>query len=354
MSTYALLKPLLFSMDPARAHVFAMAGLGALEHVGPIRSLVGSAFGGFDARLEVRKMGLVFPSPLGLAGGFDKNAERPRALAALGFGHIELGTVTAEPQIANPSPNLFRLPADRALVNRLGFPNEGAAKVASRIAKVRGSIAVPIGVSIGKSRSVPLDPIQGALDDYLTSYRHVRPVADFVVLNVSSPNTKNLRAMQAKDVARRLFEVLRDEDAKHAKSVPLLVKIAPDLDDEAIGAVCEVAKEAGLAGVIATNTTISREDLATPRDELGRIGDGGLSGKPLFPRALSVVKRVREVLGPEPCVIGVGGIDSTECARAMLHAGADLLQVYTGFIYRGPTLPRDIARGLASVQITRV
>jgi dihydroorotate dehydrogenase len=337
---YALLRPVLFALDPARAHALAMLALGPVEHLAPVRALVRAALRAPDARLEVRKMGLVFPGPVGLAGGFDKNAERARALASLGFGHVELGTVTAQAQEANPAPNLFRLPADRALVNRLGFPNEGASRVAVRIGKRKAGIGVPVGISIGKSRSVPVDR---ALDDYLASFRAVRPVADFVVVNVSSPNTKDLRAMQAADVARELFAALRKEDA----TVPLLVKIAPDLTDDAIDALCDVAMEAGLSGVVATNTTIAREGLATSRDVVEAIGAGGLSGPPLAARALSVVTRVRARVGAEACVIGVGGIDSADSALAMLRAGADLVQLYTGFVYRGPSLPRAIARGLS-------
>lgn len=342
---YSLLRPMLFAMDPAQSHALAMAALGPVEHVGLLRAAIAGAVVARDPRLTVRKMGLVFPSPLGVAGGFDKNADRARALTALGFGHIELGTVTAEAQAPNPAPNLFRLPADRALVNRLGFPNEGAARVAARIAQRKASIGTPIGISIGKSRSVALDATDGyarALADYVTSLRAVRAVADFIVVNVSSPNTKDLRAMQAADVARPLFAALMNE----TRGIPLLVKIAPDLEDDAIDALCDAAKEAGLAGVVATNTTIAREGLATSRAEIERIGAGGLSGWPLFPRALSVVKRVRTRLGEEACVIGVGGIDSTERALAMMQAGADLIQVYTGFIYEGPMLPRTIARGL--------
>lgn len=336
---YALIRPVLFALPPARAHALATAALGPVEHFAPLRRAVRSLMAVRDPRLEVRKMGLVFPTPVGLAGGFDKDAERPRALAALGFGHLELGTVTAEAQAANPAPNLFRLPRDRALVNRLGFPNEGAAKIALRIAERKGEIGVPVGVSIGKSRSVA---VERALPDYVASFRAVVPVADFVVVNVSSPNTKDLRAMQAADVARELFAALRKENAK----VPLLVKIAPDLADEAIDAICDVAMEAGLEGVVATNTTISREGLATPRARIDAIGAGGLSGKPLAARALAVVKRVRARIGQGPCVIGVGGIDSTEGALAMMRVGADLVQLYTGFVYRGPTVARGIARGL--------
>lgn len=348
---YSLLRPLLFALDPARAHTVAMAALAPVEHLGPLRQLLRGALRPADPRLVVRTMGLEFPTPVGLAAGLDKNADRARAFASLGFGHVELGTVTAQAQGPNPPPNLFRLPADRALVNRLGFPNEGAAHVAARVGARRAGVTVPIGMSIGKSRSVPLEPLAGVLDDYRASYRAVRDVADFVVVNVSSPNTKDLRAMQAADVARPLFDALMEESSRGraadgGKALPLLVKIAPDLADDAIDAIVDEAKRAGLAGVVATNTTISRAGLATPSDVVEAIGAGGLSGKPLFARALSVVKRVRARLGPAATVIGVGGIDSAETALAMLRVGADLVQVYTGFIYQGPFLPRAIAQGL--------
>lgn len=343
---YALLRPLLFSLDPATAHSVAMAALAPLEHVGPLRALVRGALAVRDRRLEVRKMGLVFPTPIGVAAGLDKNGQRARALAALGFGHVELGTVTAEAQGPNPLPNLFRLPADKALVNRLGFPNAGAKEVGARVLARKGGCGVPVGMSIGKSRSVPLEPLDGALEDYVASFEAVRPAADFVVVNISSPNTKDLRALQAADMARHLFEALMRRTQDGGKRMPLLVKIAPDLPDESVDAICAEAERAGLAGVVATNTTISREGLATSATEIERIGAGGLSGLPLRARSLAVVKRARERLGPDACVIGVGGVNGTESALEMLRAGADLVQAYTGFIYEGPLLPRTILRGL--------
>lgn len=339
---YALLRPILFSFEPARAHAVAMSSLAPVEHVAPLRALVRSAVSFHDPRLEVRKMGLVFPNPIGVAAGLDKNGERARALEALGFGHVELGTVTAEPQGPNPAPNLFRLPADRALVNRLGFPNEGAKKVGARVLERKAGMRVPVGISIGKSRSVPLEPLDAALEDYVTSFEAIRSAADFVVVNISSPNTKDLRALQAADMARHLFSALM----MRAAALPLLVKIAPDLSDDAVDAICVEADRAGLAGVVATNTTISRDGLATSAEDLETIGAGGLSGLPLFPRSLAVVKQARARLGPNACVIGVGGIHGTESALAMLRAGADLVQLYTSFIYEGPLLPRTITRGL--------
>jgi dihydroorotate dehydrogenase len=347
---YALLLPLLFALDPGKAHRAAMTALAPLEHSRVLRALVARVLAVRDPRLAVTTMGLTFPTPVGLAGGFDKDAERARALAALGFGHLELGTVTAEPQSANPEPNLFRLPADRALINRLGFPNRGAHEVAATIARKKGGIGVPIGVSIGKSRRVALEPSEGVLADYRASFEAVRDVADFVVINVSSPNTKDLRAMQAAEAARSLFDTLvatRGRRPGGTRSTPpLLVKIAPDLEDASIDAICDAAMDAGLEGVVATNTTISRARLSTPLEVVEACGAGGLSGPPLFARAVSVVERVRARVGSRACVIGVGGIRDAATAHQMLSSGADLVQLYTGFVYGGPLLPRRIARGL--------
>jgi dihydroorotate dehydrogenase len=336
---YALAKPFLFGLGPETAHALATVALGPLEHLAFVRALVRSRR---DPRLATRAMGLEFPTPVGLAGGFDKNAKRARALAALGFGFLELGTVTARAQEPNPRPNMFRLPADRALVNRLGFPNEGAARVAARFAPHKKDVGVPVGFSIGKSRVVEIgedaDPI---VADYTESFDAVAPVSDFVVVNVSSPNTKNLRALQGAELADALLGAL----AKRANGKPLLVKIAPDLDDADIDALCAVAEKHGLAGVVATNTTIGRDGLVTPKEDVERIGAGGLSGPPLRARAVSCVKRVRAAL-PKATIIGVGGIETGEHAREMMDAGANLVQIYTSFVYRGPFAARKIATEL--------
>jgi dihydroorotate dehydrogenase len=341
---YALaLRPLLFLLPPDVAHTLAFAALGPVEHVAAIRSVVRAIMVPHaDSRLVVRAMGLEFPMPLGLAGGFDKNARRPRALAALGFGHLELGTVTALPQDANPQPNLFRLPADRALVNRLGFPNDGAERVAERIRAVRHGVGVPIAVSIGKSRKVPADDLSAVVADYEASLEAARGAADFVVVNVSSPNTAGLRNMQARDHAATLFGAL----SARADRTRLLVKIAPDLDDAQLEDLLAVVESVGLAGVVATNTTTSREGLDTPRERVAALGAGGLSGPPLRPRALEVVKRVRARLGRKIVVIGVGGVATADDVMAFVKAGADLVQMYTGLIYEGPGVARRIARDL--------
>ncbi|MCC6556049.1 MAG: quinone-dependent dihydroorotate dehydrogenase [Polyangiaceae bacterium] len=343
---YRLLRPILFALPPHAAHALGMLALAPLEHAAPLRALVRARTAPPDPRLETRVMGLSFPSPLGIAGGFDKDARRARALAALGFGFVELGTVTALPQAPNPPPNLFRLPADRALINRLGFPNEGAAKVAARIA-ARGAAGVPIGLSIGKSRAVPLEPVEPVLADYLASFREVRKVADFVVINVSSPNTAGLRAMQGAALARALLSAIAAANAEGAPRRPLLVKVAPDLTDEELEELLAVALEVGLDGVVAANTTVRRDGLATSPAEVLAAGQGGLSGPPLRPRALAMVRRIRARLGPRAAVIGVGGVEAADHALDLVRAGADLVQLYTGFIYGGPGLPAAITRGLS-------
>lgn len=339
---YRALRPLLFQLDPADAHELATEALGPIEHLAPLRNAVRSLCAPHDPRIAVHALGLNFASPLGLAGGFDKNARRPRALAALGFGFLELGTVTARAQAPNPAPNMFRLPDDRALINRLGFPNEGADAVATRFAGT--SCGVPVGFSIGKSRVVDVEPIEGAIADYLASFAAVHPVSDFVVVNVSSPNTKNLRALQGADVARALLSALV---AANLPKKPLLVKVAPDLTDADLESLLAVVEEVGLDGVIATNTTLDRVGLRS--DAVTAAETGGLSGPPLRARALTVVRRVRARLGRKVTVIGVGGIESAHDVMSFVRAGADLVQMYTGFIYGGPGTPRRIARDLTEL-----
>jgi dihydroorotate dehydrogenase len=347
------LRPLLFLLPPDLAHAAAFVALGPLERSAALRALVRAAAAPRDPSLVVRAMGFEFAGPLGLAAGFDKDGRRPRALAALGFGHLEVGTVTAQAQAPNPQPNLFRLAADRSLVNRLGFPNDGAERVAARLRAVRAAVSaierVPIGVSIGKSRPVNVDDLDAVVADHLVSFAAVREVADFVVVNVSSPNTAGLRSMQRREHARVLLGALAARAAASTTRVPLLVKVAPDLDDAQIEELLAVIEETGLAGVVATNTTVARDGLATDAARIAAIGAGGLSGPPLRARALEVVRRVRARLGRTPVVIGVGGIEEAEHAMAFVRAGANLVQMYTGFVYGGPAAPGRIARGLAAM-----
>ena len=295
----------------------------------------------------VHAMGLTFAHPLGLAAGFDKNAVGIDGLAALGFGHVEIGTVTGEAQPGNPQPRLFRLPADHAIVNRMGFNNDGAEVVARRLAARGRPVGGPVlGVNIGKTKVVPEEE---AARDYEKSAGLLAPHADYLVVNVSSPNTPGLRDLQAVEKLEPLLTAVRRraDEVTPERRVPLLVKIAPDLSDEDVLAVGDLALAIGLDGIIATNTTISRADLATPTATVAEIGAGGLSGRPLTERAEAVLRALRQRVGPDLTLVGVGGITSVDDARRRLEAGADLLQGYTAFVYEGPLWPRRIVRGLA-------
>lgn len=339
---YSVLRPLLFTLPPHLAHALALGALAPIEHVAVLRAAVRSAARiPEDPRLEVEVMGLRFPSPIGLAAGFDKNARRIRALAALGFGHLELGTITSRAQRANPRPNLFRLPSDRALVNRLGFPNEGAQAVAARVGAARGSVHVPLGVSIGKSRAVPADAMDEVIADYSEAFDRARAVADFVVVNVSSPNTEGLRSLQGREHARALLSALKDRGGSSSR---LLVKISPDLDEVQLDALLSVVDVLSLDGVVAVNTTVARSRLRTDPARLEAMGAGGLSGAPLKPVAVATVNRVRARLGARTAIIGVGGVECADDAIALLRAGANLVQLYTALVYQGPFVAARIGR----------
>jgi dihydroorotate dehydrogenase len=295
-----------------------------------------------DPVLRVRALGLDFPGPLGLAAGFDKDARGAAALGALGFGFVEVGTVTAHAQPGNPKPRLFRLMADRAIVNRMGFNNHGAAAAAARLRKRHGDVIT--GVNIGKSRVVPEDE---AIADYVASARAVAGVADYVVVNVSSPNTPGLRDLQAVDRLKPLLTAVR-ETLDAAGGVPLLVKIAPDLADEDVDAIADLAVSLRLDGIIATNTTISRDGLTAPAAQVAAAGAGGLSGPPLRERSMAVLRRLRARAGDQLTLIAAGGIETADDAWERLVAGATLLQAYTGFVYGGPFWPHRINAGLAA------
>ena len=294
-------------------------------------------------------MGIEFPHAFGLAAGFDKDARAVLPLLALGFGHIEVGTVTARPQPGNPRPRLFRLVADRAIVNRMGFNNDGAEIVAGRLAAIRrtgrGRDAV-IGVNIGKTKAVPPS---GAVADYVASTRHLATYASYLVVNVSSPNTPGLRDLQAtEELAPLLTAVRAAADASTTRRVPLLVKIAPDLADTDVEAVADLAVELGLDGIIATNTTIERpESLQTPRAAVAAAGAGGLSGPVLAQRSTDVLRALRARVEDRLALVSVGGVVSGADARSRLDAGADLVQGYTALVYEGPMWPRRISRAIA-------
>ena len=332
--------------DPESAHHAAFTAIKAARPVLAPRGRRVRA-----AASPVHAMGLTFPGVLGLAAGFDKNAIGIDALAALGFSFVEIGTVTGEPQHGNPRPRLFRLPQDRAIVNRMGFNNDGAEAVAARLERRRRALghrsrgAIPVlGINIGKTKVVAEED---AIGDYEKSTRLLAPYADYLVVNVSSPNTPGLRDLQAVTKLRPLLVAVRQAaDGVTETRVPLLVKIAPDLSDDDVLAVADLALELGLDGIVATNTTISRTELTTADDAVEAVGAGGVSGAPLTVRADAVMRLLRERVGPDLTLIGVGGISSAEDARARLAAGATLLQGYTGFVYGGPAWPARVQREL--------
>ncbi|PZS34907.1 MAG: dihydroorotate dehydrogenase (quinone) [Pseudonocardiales bacterium] len=296
-----------------------------------------------DPGLRIRALGLDLPGPLGLAAGFDKDARGPDALGALGFAFVEVGTVTARQQPGNEKPRLFRLPYDRALLNRMGFNNGGSEAVAARL-RARGNRVI-VGVNIGRTKIVPEAE---AVADYVVSAKLLADVAAYMVVNVSSPNTPGLRNLQAVEQLRPLLVGVREAlDAATTRRVPLLVKIAPDLSDEDVDAVADLALELKLDGIIATNTTISRGGLVTDPGRVAAVGAGGVSGAPLKERSLAVLRRLRRRVGDRLVLVSVGGIETSDDAWARIQAGATLVQAYTGFVYGGPLWPHRIHRGLA-------
>ena len=345
---YRLLYQMVLRRVPAEAaHLAAFGLIRGVARVPGAAGLLERWLGPREPVLRVRALGLEFPGPLGLAAGFDKDARGTRGLAALGFGFVEVGTVTARAQPGNPRPRMFRLAADRALVNRMGFNNAGAAAAAARLGRSRRRGGPVVGVNIGKTRAVP---DQEAAADYAASARAVAAVADYVVVNVSSPNTPGLRDLQAADRLKPVLVAVRaalDAAVPGGRRVPLLVKIAPDLTDADVDAVADLALELGLDGIIATNTTTSRAGLASPAAEVAAAGAGGLSGAPLRARALEVLARLYARTGDRLVLIAVGGVETPDDAWERLRAGATLVQAYTGFVYGGPLWPRQMHTGLA-------
>ncbi|MFZ4895279.1 quinone-dependent dihydroorotate dehydrogenase [Plantibacter sp. Mn2098] len=331
----------LSKLDPERAHHLAFDVIRALPAIG--LGSVARAITKPRPGLGVDALGLHFDSPFGVAAGFDKDGKAVLGLGQLGFGHVEVGTITAIAQPGNPKPRLFRLVQDRAVVNRMGFNNGGAAAAAERLQRIQARTKRPVlGINIGKSRVVD---VADATADYVTSATLLAPVADYLVVNVSSPNTPGLRGLQELEQLAPLLEAVKAA----AGATPLLVKIAPDLVDEEIDSIAGLAVRLGLAGIIATNTTISREGLATDPSVVEAVGAGGLSGAPLAARSLEVLRRIRSVVPPELCVISVGGVETAADVRERLDAGATLVQGYTAFLYLGPLWARQINRGLAKL-----
>lgn len=345
-----ILRPLLFyatHRDPELAHTAAMKLLIAVSNTPPLLNRLRRTWGVEDTALERTVFGVHFPNPVGLAAGFDKDGVALPALAALGFGHIEVGTVTWHAQPGNPRPRIVRLPESRAMINRMGFNNQGAPALAARLRRLP-QLSIPVGISLGKSRRTLLE---SAIEDYCASLRVLYPYSDYFAINISSPNTPGLRSLQERDQLEALLAALQREATTNKSTDygvlqprsprPLLVKISPDLSEAAMLEVLEVCIAHNVSGIIATNTTISREGLSVDVNQ-----EGGLSGRPLAETARRIVGFISRETGGRMPIIGVGGIFNAEDARRMLDAGASLIQVYTGFIYEGPALARNINLGL--------
>lgn len=335
-----LIKPILFRFPPEKAHRLSMA---ALDLAAGIPGVPGMLSGyREDAQDHFELAGLRFKNRLGLAAGFDKDGKHLEALASLGFGFIEMGTITPRPQPGNPQPRLFRLKKDRALINRMGFNNDGVERAVSRLSRLRERDYV-LGANIGKNK---LTPNEDAVHDYVFATKKLHNWVDYFAVNVSSPNTPGLRALQEKEPLRRILtgilEVLADAPVQR----PVFLKIAPDLSDAQLEDTAQLVNEIGIAGIIASNTTLDRSALKAPAETLAAIGDGGLSGPPVKPRSTEIVRLLRAGLSPGKALIAVGGIESGEDALEKIRAGADLVQIYTGFIYRGPGLIGEITDSL--------
>lgn len=335
--SYELALKGMFTMDPEMVHGLITSGLKAFNSATAVNRAVDKILPVRDESLSQTLFGVTFPRPLGLAAGFDKNATAVDAWSPIGFGYAELGTVTPRPQDGNPAPRLYRLPADKAILNRMGFNNHGAAEVAKNLRNRKSSNI--IGINIGKNKTTEA---ADANEDYRITAAMLGELADYLVVNVSSPNTPGLRDLQAVESLRPIMQTVLA-----STTVPVLVKIAPDLSDDDIDAVADMAVELGLAGIVATNTTISREGLTTPAGEVEAMGAGGISGAPLNDRSLEVLKRLYGRVGDKLVLISVGGISTPEQAWERITSGASLLQGYTGLIYGGPEWIRDIHLGIA-------
>jgi dihydroorotate dehydrogenase len=336
------IKPLFFLFPAERAHYMAMSLLRAVYRMPFLASFMRRFFQRKEHNLQRTLFGLTFENPVGLAAGFDKDARWVDELSALGFGFIEIGTLTPQAQPGNEKPRLFRLPNDEALINRMGFNNGGAAAAAERL-RNRKSRAI-IGGNIGKNK---VTPNEEAVNDYLSCFETLFPHVDYFAVNVSSPNTPGLRALQEKEPLLHLLNTLQAANERKAKRKPILLKIAPDLSDEQLDDIVDIVRQSNIDGVIATNTTIAREPLTTPKEEIAAIGMGGLSGKPLSKRSTEVIRYLKTKSGNAFPVIGVGGIHTPQDALEKLEAGADLIQVYTGFIYEGPGIVKRICSAIA-------
>ncbi len=339
-----IILPILFRFDAETIHHTVTTALKLAFKIPGVSALARRLYVPRDAGLARTVFGVQFPNPVGLAAGFDKNADLVNELSDLGFGFIEIGTVTPRPQPGNPKPRLFRLKADQGLINRMGFNNKGVSPAVSRLRNRRAGIIV--GGNIGKNKDTPNEE---AVNDYLISFRELFDTVDYFAVNVSSPNTPGLRALQDKEPLLQLLNALQTENRQYPQPKPILLKIAPDLTNGQLDDIIAIVAETGIAGIIATNTTISRDDLRTDANVVGEIGAGGVSGLPVRERATEVIRYLHQTSGGAFPIIGVGGIASAADAQEKLQAGASLVQLYTSFIYEGPGVAKQICTGLVPV-----
>jgi dihydroorotate dehydrogenase len=339
----SLIRPFLFLFDPEKIHYFTFSLLKKAGRIPGMKNILKGFYSLTDKKLERTLFGIKFSNPVGLAAGFDKDAKLIDELACFGFGFIEIGTLTPKAQPGNDKPRLFRLPQDQALINRMGFNNGGASAAVDRLKKRKSNVI--IGGNIGKNK---ITPNEKAMDDYNYCFETLYPYVDYFVVNVSSPNTPGLRELQEKEPLKQLLLSVKALSLAKEKPKPVLLKIAPDLTDSQLMDVVNVLRETKTDGVIATNTTISRQNLLTDTDEVTKIGAGGLSGKPVAMRSTEVISFLRKQLGKDFPIIGVGGIMSPDDAIEKINAGADLVQIYTGFIYEGPGFVKRICQKLLS------
>lgn len=350
---YSLLRNLLFKMEAEQAHYFSMNLLKTACSIAPIRKIISNIFTPKSPDLVKQVFGLPFRNPVGLGAGFDKNAVYLRELEALGFGFVEIGTVTPLPQAGNEKPRLFRLPADKALINRMGFNNDGVKVIRERLeewgkkgegTRDEGQVRMIIGGNIGKNKNTPNEE---AWKDYEICFNELFDVVDYFVVNVSSPNTPGLRALQDKDALLKILGVIQENNQTRPKPKPLLLKIAPDLTDEQLQDIAEIAKTVKLDGIVSSNTTVSRENLSLPsKKKAVEIGMGGLSGAPLRDLSNDVLKKLHTLTNNKFPIIGSGGIYNGEDANTKMNAGASLIQVWTGFIYEGPAIVKNICKAI--------
>lgn len=338
-----IFRPFFFLFNPEGVHSFVTSFLDFLNSIRPFRFLIQKSYQFNVPNLKVQKFGLNFPNPLGLAAGFDKDGRHADAMSSLGFGFIEIGTITPLPQQGNPKPRLFRLKKDNALINRMGFNNAGVEELKNRLSgRSRDYI---LGINIGKNKSTSQE---NAVDDYLFCFNHLHSLADYFVVNVSSPNTPNLRSLQEKEPLSLILKSLVESNKLKPKQKPILLKIAPDLSEAQLDDIVEIVTDLQLDGIIAANTTINRNNLKSQSSMIKRIGDGGLSGYPLKDRSTEVIRYLSKRTNNNVAIIGVGGIFDANDAKEKLKAGASLIQIYTGFIYEGPGIIKKILKGIST------